>query len=27
LEQAETQLQALYSITVRLSRLSLADYL
>jgi flagellar hook-associated protein 3 FlgL len=27
LEQAETQLQALYSITVRLSRLSLADFL
>lgn len=27
LEQAETQLQALYSVTVRLSRLSLADFL
>lgn len=27
LKQAETQLEALYSITVRLSRLSLADYL
>jgi flagellar hook-associated protein 3 FlgL len=27
LEQAETQLEALYSVTVRLSRLSLSDYL